>query len=217
MSEASNEPGGGGIPRARAPVAWSRLLPVLAITALVAGMIVSGIARNQARLRATRGTTERHVEAVRYLMREGARFLAAQPPADRPRPHEARPPLPGHPPRPPAPLPELDTLTLAAYVEARAEQCLEELHTCSDLNPAVGALVSRKRPDGSWAAAAGDGTGGPGHGRAVSAAEATAGAIAGLAAYLRVLEGRADGSLVPEESRVGRPRSPSPAGTPRRK
>jgi hypothetical protein len=217
LSEASNAPGGGGIPRARAPTPWSRLLPVLAITAAVAVMIVSGIARNQARLRATRGTTERHVEALRRLMQDGARFLAAQPPLDGSRPLATGPPLPGPPPRLPAPVAELDTVTLAAYVKARAEQCLEELHTCSDLNPAVGALVSRKRPDGSWASAAGDGTGGSGHGRAGAAAEATSGALEGLAAYLRVLEGRADGSLVPEESRVGRPRSPSPAGTPRRK
>jgi hypothetical protein len=214
LSEASNDPGG-GLPRARAPIAWSRLLPVLAITALVAGMIVSGIARNRARLRATRGATERHVAAVRYLMQEGARFVAAQPRVGRAPLPEARPPLPGRSPPPPPALRELETLALAAYVKARAGQCLEDGHTCSDLNPAVAALVSRKRPDGSWAAG-GDGAASA-DGRAVSAVEATSGAIEGLAAYLRVLEGRADGTLVSEESRLGQPRASPAPGTSRRR
>jgi len=110
----------------------------------------------------------------------------------------------------------LDSLTLAAHVKVRADHCLRDRDPCTDLNAAVGALVQRRRPDGSWTAApfAADGAYFTG-----SAAETTSVAVKGLSAFARILDGRASGALVSgeeDESRfAGRPAA-SPAAPLRR-
>jgi len=97
-----------------------------------------------------------------------------------------------------------DSLALGAHVRVRAEQCLREGDPCTDLNGAVGALVRRRRPDGSWAAAPFASDGGYSVG---SAAETTSFALSGLAAFARILEGRAEGRLMSGEEDESRPRN----------
>jgi hypothetical protein len=111
---------------------------------------------------------------------------------------------------------QLDSLTLAAHVKVRAEECLRERDPCTDLNAAVGTLVQRRRPDGSWTVApfAAEGAYFTG-----SAAETTSVAVSGLSAFARVLDGRASGALISgeeDESRFGGGTAPSPAASRRR-
>jgi hypothetical protein len=110
----------------------------------------------------------------------------------------------------------LDSLTLAAHVKVRADHCLHDRDPCTDLNAAVGALVQRRRPDGSWTAApfAAEGAYFTG-----SAAETTSVAVSGLSAFARVLDGRASGALVSgeeDESRFGGGSAAPPAASRRR-
>jgi hypothetical protein len=110
----------------------------------------------------------------------------------------------------------LDSLTLAAHVKVRAEECLRERDPCTDLNAPVGTLVQRRRPDGSWTAApfAAEGAYFTG-----SAAETTSVAVSGLSAFARVLDGRASGALISgeeDESRFGGGPAASPPASRRR-
>ena len=118
-------------------------------------------------------------------------------------------------PRPGLVDPQRDSLTLGAHVHVRAEQCLREGDPCTDLNRIVGTLAQRRRPDGSWAAAPYATEGGYSVG---SPAETTAFVLGGMAAFARVLEGRAEGRLMSGEEDESRPRGrPAPAASPLRK
>ena len=109
----------------------------------------------------------------------------------------------------PGPIPEIDSLSLAAHLKVRAEECLRERDVCQDLNAVTGALVARRRFDGSWTPAPYARSGGEGPDAAPyftgSGPETTAVALSGLAAYVRVLEGRAAGRLVSGEEKEALP------------
>jgi hypothetical protein len=97
----------------------------------------------------------------------------------------------------PAPAPELDSMALAAHLKVRADECLREQDGCQDLNPVVAVLVQRRHSDGSWTPAPYERAAG----FTGSTFETTAVAMSGLAAYRRVLEGRASGGLLSGEEK----------------
>jgi hypothetical protein len=106
----------------------------------------------------------------------------------------------------PAPAAEIDNLALAAHLKVRADECLRGQDTCQDLNAVVAVLVQRRHSDGSWTPAPYERTAG----YTGSAFETTAVAMSGLAAYRRVLEGRATGGLLSGEEKEALEESLSP-------
>jgi hypothetical protein len=80
---------------------------------------------------------------------------------------------------------DLDTVSLAAYVILLGEECLAKSDPCVDGNAAIGALVARRRADGSFPSSLlieTDGT------FEASVPETTAAALSALTTFERVLE-----------------------------
>jgi hypothetical protein len=89
----------------------------------------------------------------------------------------------------------LDTATLAAFVEARGEECLLAADSCNEINMGLAALAGRRQADGSWAAARLGAEIPEGEAAEGSVEETTSLALKAIAIYRRIIAGRVDGSL----------------------